>query len=399
MVRELARFREDYAQGRERSASRVYKDDALLELASTRPTNLEELGRSRLLMREGARLRSPKASSRRSRRAWKPSPRISRRPTAREQLQVNPALADLLRVLLKAKSEEAGVASKLIAASVRTRCDGGGRRDLPALRGWRDEVFGNDALAAVPRARLRLSAIGQRSAGGEALKRSQRPLVRTVGFALHDDLGLPPCQLDVRYEDGRASPRAIAGWKPACAPGARQYRKAIGQHAIFVGTTAVVGHQFGLPPTLGRRQAGARHNGAALRLFHFERCHFTSSCRPSDAATGNTAAAEAGPRDLPNQLNGLSRLSESAAIGQRQRSAPARPVRQRGGSWQGSPGPSFLWVADARPFEKAARTGPLVSEALPDKEHARAARWPPPPLKKSPKPLSFLTTGKTAIAM
>ena len=55
VVRELARFREEYAQTRDVPRSRVYKDDALLELASTRPTNLEELGRSRLLLREGRR--------------------------------------------------------------------------------------------------------------------------------------------------------------------------------------------------------------------------------------------------------------------------------------------------------------------------------------------------------
>ena len=46
VVRELARFREDYAQTRDVPRSRVFKDDALLELASTRPTSSEELGRS-----------------------------------------------------------------------------------------------------------------------------------------------------------------------------------------------------------------------------------------------------------------------------------------------------------------------------------------------------------------
>ncbi|MDE3239089.1 MAG: ribonuclease D, partial [Paracoccaceae bacterium] len=55
IVRELARFREEYAQSRNIPRSRVYKDDALLELASTRPTTLEELGRSRLLLREARR--------------------------------------------------------------------------------------------------------------------------------------------------------------------------------------------------------------------------------------------------------------------------------------------------------------------------------------------------------
>ena len=53
VVKELARFRESYCQSHNLPRSRVMKDDALLELASTRPANHEELGRSRLLMREG----------------------------------------------------------------------------------------------------------------------------------------------------------------------------------------------------------------------------------------------------------------------------------------------------------------------------------------------------------
>ena len=46
---------------------------------------------------------------------------------SREQLQVNPALADLLRVLLKAKSESLGVAPRLIASSADLDADRRGR--------------------------------------------------------------------------------------------------------------------------------------------------------------------------------------------------------------------------------------------------------------------------------
>ena len=52
IVRELARFREEFARSRNVPRSRVYKDDALLELASTKPANIQDLGRSRLLLRE-----------------------------------------------------------------------------------------------------------------------------------------------------------------------------------------------------------------------------------------------------------------------------------------------------------------------------------------------------------
>ena len=65
---------------------------------------------------------------------------------SRDQLQVNPALADLLRVLLKAKAEQLGVASKLIASASDLDSIAAGLRDMDALHGWRLEAFGDDAL-------------------------------------------------------------------------------------------------------------------------------------------------------------------------------------------------------------------------------------------------------------
>jgi ribonuclease D len=64
----------------------------------------------------------------------------------REKLQVNPALSDLLRVLLKSKTSDSGVASKLIASSADLDAIAAGLRDVPAMKGWRREVFGEDAL-------------------------------------------------------------------------------------------------------------------------------------------------------------------------------------------------------------------------------------------------------------
>ncbi|MBI1219368.1 MAG: ribonuclease D [Rhodobacteraceae bacterium] len=160
VVKELARFREDYAQSRNVPRSRVYKDDALLELASTKPTNYEELGRSRLLLREARRgeiadgiIAAVKAAA-----AMKPED-MPKPDLSREQLQVNPALADLLRVLLKAKSESAGVAAKLIASAADLDAIAAGERDMPALHGWRAEAFGDDALRLC-RGEIALSAKG-----------------------------------------------------------------------------------------------------------------------------------------------------------------------------------------------------------------------------------------------
>ncbi|MFC7703246.1 ribonuclease D [Plastorhodobacter daqingensis] len=160
VVRELARFRENYAQSNNVPRSRVYKDDALIELASTRPTNHEELGRSRLLLREARRGDIAEGILDAIKAGMEAPPESFPKPDlAREQLQVNPALADLLRVLLKAKSEQSGVAAKLIASSADLDAIAAGERDLPALRGWREEVFGRDALRLC-RGEIALSAKG-----------------------------------------------------------------------------------------------------------------------------------------------------------------------------------------------------------------------------------------------
>jgi ribonuclease D len=147
LVKTLAKFREEYSQGNNVPRSRVMKDDALLELASTRPTSVEELGRSRLLLREGRKpeiaegiLAAIKAGMEMKQEDL-PKPDLSR-----DQLQVNPALADLLRVLLKAKSEHLGVAPRLIASAQDLDMIAAGERNLESLKGWRAEAFGADAL-------------------------------------------------------------------------------------------------------------------------------------------------------------------------------------------------------------------------------------------------------------
>jgi ribonuclease D len=147
VVKALARFRESYAQTQNVPRSRVMKDDALLELASTRPTTPEELGRSRLLLREGRKPEIAEGILAAVREGLEMRPEdMPRAETSRDQMQVNPALADLLRVLLKAKSESLGVAPRLIASSADLDLIAAGDRDVPALAGWRLDAFGDDAL-------------------------------------------------------------------------------------------------------------------------------------------------------------------------------------------------------------------------------------------------------------
>ena len=160
VVKELARFREEYAQGNNVPRSRVMKDDALLELASTRPTNMEELGRSRLLQREGRKTEIAEGILAAVKSGLEMRPDDMPKPDlARDQLQVNPALADLLRVLLKAKSESLGVAPRLIASAADLDAIAAGERNVDTLKGWRAEAFGDDAMRLC-RGEIALSAKG-----------------------------------------------------------------------------------------------------------------------------------------------------------------------------------------------------------------------------------------------
>ncbi|WP_171129698.1 MULTISPECIES: ribonuclease D [unclassified Ruegeria] len=147
VVRELAHFREAHAQENNVPRSRVFKDDALIEMASTKPKSMGDLGRSRLLLREarkGVIADGILAAVKRGMDC--PPDQLPKPDNSRENLKVNPALADLLRVLLKSKTESAGVAAKLIASSAELDQIAAGERDVPAMTGWRFEVFGEDAL-------------------------------------------------------------------------------------------------------------------------------------------------------------------------------------------------------------------------------------------------------------
>ncbi|HIC64450.1 MAG: ribonuclease D [Paracoccus sp. (in: a-proteobacteria)] len=145
ILRELARFRENYAQDRDVPRSRVFKDDAMIELASTRPATEADLGKSRLLLRE-ARRGDIAAGILAAVKAGQESGDLPKPKGVEPGRPGNPALSDLLRVLLKAKADAAGVAPRLIASAADLDAIATGERDLPALHGWRAEVFGRDAL-------------------------------------------------------------------------------------------------------------------------------------------------------------------------------------------------------------------------------------------------------------
>ncbi|MEM7269305.1 MAG: ribonuclease D [Pseudomonadota bacterium] len=151
MVRELAAWREEEAQSRDVPRGRIIKDDALLEIAANRPETRDQLFALRSLQREGRKAETSDAilaTVERGRTAPPihiDKPRQTRSPQPGAQ-----ALADLLKVLLKAKADELKVAQRLIASTAELELLAQGELDgLKALEGWRYEAFGETALRLI----------------------------------------------------------------------------------------------------------------------------------------------------------------------------------------------------------------------------------------------------------
>ena len=147
IVARLAEFRETYAQKNNIPRNRVLKDDALMELASLKPKSFDDLSRSRLLLRDARKGKIAKGILDSIKAAedlkFEQVNYVTKVP---KSLNGNSALSDMLRVLLKAKSEELGVAAKLIANSSDLDSIASGERTVPALSGWRHQIFGREAL-------------------------------------------------------------------------------------------------------------------------------------------------------------------------------------------------------------------------------------------------------------
>lgn len=147
VVKELARYREETARSRNVPRNRILKDDAILELASTRPGSIGDLSKSRLLLRDARK--SPMADdliAAIDRARAMPADQYPRIVQAAPKRQGNEGLIELLRVLLKAKAEQAGVAQKLIASTSDLETIAADPSSAhPSLTGWRSIVFGKDA--------------------------------------------------------------------------------------------------------------------------------------------------------------------------------------------------------------------------------------------------------------
>ncbi len=145
---ELAAWRERLAQGQDVPRSRILRDEALYDIANQAPTSVEQLGELRTLSDGFARSARAKeiidTVNRGLERDFKTLPHIAPgQPMSAEAT----ATIELLKVLLKSSAARHRVAPRLIAdSSDLERIAAEKEPDVPALKGWRRELFGEDAL-------------------------------------------------------------------------------------------------------------------------------------------------------------------------------------------------------------------------------------------------------------
>lgn len=163
VLQAVAAWRETEARQRDIPRQRILRDEAAMEIAAHPPKSSEDLGHIRglskgfaegkmgqsLLSAIAARLEAPRDT-------W---PQIERE--AELPRGIGP-IVELLKVLLKQKCDEHDVAQKLVAASSDLdKIAADDNADVPALQGWRRELFGNDALR-LKRGELALAVNGNR---------------------------------------------------------------------------------------------------------------------------------------------------------------------------------------------------------------------------------------------
>jgi len=144
----LAEWRESEAQKRDLPRGRILKDEALYELARMKPKSPEELGRARSIPTGFER--SKPAREILDAIAFGAHMKKGDLPEIERDDRRAPAPADvveLLKVLLRRQCERFHVAPKLIASSADIEAIAlDDNADVPALHGWRREVFGDAAL-------------------------------------------------------------------------------------------------------------------------------------------------------------------------------------------------------------------------------------------------------------
>lgn len=163
ILQELAAWREREARARDVPRSRVLKDETIYEIVAEQPTEPAKLATLRSLSKGFERSRAGEEIVAAVKRALAvPRDRLPAIPRGRPMPEGAGAAVDLMKVLLKLISENHGVAAKVIATvddleAVAADDDA----DVPVLKGWRRELFGEAALK-LKRGEMALSFDGRK---------------------------------------------------------------------------------------------------------------------------------------------------------------------------------------------------------------------------------------------
>ena len=148
LLRELAAWREREAKRRDMPRNRILRDDALLEIAHHAPKTPNDLARTRGLGERMAQGTQGQEILKAIERGLAVPDADLPKPKKREDLPagIGP-VSDLLKVFLKMICEETGVAQKLIAnaSDIDNIAAYGEKAKVPAMEGWRFELFGQAA--------------------------------------------------------------------------------------------------------------------------------------------------------------------------------------------------------------------------------------------------------------
>ena len=148
VLMEIAAWREREAQTRDIPRGRILKDDVIADIAVQAPTSLERLAGLRSVPKGFERSKWGdavlEAVGKGLARDLKALPRLERHKGAAN----GQATVELLKVLLRMTAEQHGVAAKVIATTDDLdRIVADDDAEVPALRGWRRELFGEKALS------------------------------------------------------------------------------------------------------------------------------------------------------------------------------------------------------------------------------------------------------------
>jgi len=145
---EVAAWREREAQSRDVPRSRVLKDEVIADIAVHAPTNPDKLRSLRSLPKGFERSRWGDAIVNAVNRGLARDPKTLPLPVRAQPAANGAAVVELLKVLLRMVSERHHVAAKVIATvDDLERIAADDAADVPALTGWRRDLFGEKAIA------------------------------------------------------------------------------------------------------------------------------------------------------------------------------------------------------------------------------------------------------------